>query len=126
MSCQRVHQAPSSSVLVCIVVFVMFALSACTTVTTSYGRPFDALKVGEIQRGITTVEVVIEWFGQPITKSVFGSDGEIWVYHDTAIDTKMQDFGVARDVKQKTQMRRLELFIRNGIVENHTYTEGPI
>lgn len=98
---------------------------ANTMVATKYGREFDTTKIAQLQKGVTTVAQVLDFFGEPVVKHVTGVDGEIWVYSDVTVNARFTDNSFSREVNQSSLMKRLELLIRNGVIEAFTFTTGP-
>lgn len=115
----RTYSAIASALLV-------ITLSGCATSMFSHGRPFDTTKVPMLKKGTTTKQEVVAWFGEPFTKAVTGSDGETWIYMFTQGTSKAQSYVFSVDVKTEGTMKKLDLLMKNNVVENFTYSEGGL
>ena len=61
----------------CLFLFLIFAaLAGCGTTKTT-GRDFDASKIHDIKKGVTTSEELIGLLGQPLSKSVESANGAV-------------------------------------------------
>jgi outer membrane protein assembly factor BamE (lipoprotein component of BamABCDE complex) len=105
---------------------LVLLLSGCATATFTQGRPFDTSKVSSLQKGTTTKQEVLAWFGEPFTKTVAGSDGETWFYMYTQGTSKAQSYVFSVDVKTEGNMKKLDVLMKNDIVENYTYSDGGL
>ncbi len=114
-----------SGLLVALVFAVVsVAVTGCATSTYSYGREFDTSKVPLIEKGKTTMQQVHDWFGEPFTKTVAGSDGETWVYYHTKGKATAQSVVFSTSVQTTGTTQQLQVYFTNGIVQNFTFTNG--
>jgi hypothetical protein len=115
--------------LACVgVLLIPLFLSGCATATATStgGRDFDSSKVGLIQKGVTTTSQIVSWFGQPYKTEVASATEVKWSYvwaQATANATRVP-FG-GRTVDTTGTKKELYLFIKEDIVVNYTYQEGP-
>ncbi len=84
---------------------VAATVAGCATSTYTYGKPFDTSKVALIKKGETTMQQVQDWFGEPFTKTVAGSDSETWVYMYTRGRATAQSSLFNTNVNQKETLR---------------------
>jgi hypothetical protein len=104
---------------------IALALTGCATKTITSGREFDAAKINNIQKGITTSEELAGLLGQPLTKSAQSNGEVLWNYSwkkGTATTTQGSDGPV---VTSQGNRKTLEVLIKNGLVENYTYKDDP-
>jgi outer membrane protein assembly factor BamE (lipoprotein component of BamABCDE complex) len=114
-------------------VFVLFVLlagicfSGCATSTATSGRDFDSSKVSQIQKGVTTTEQLVQMFGPPYSKTVKSETDEEWSFQ-YAVATAQARAGVLGDMKVNTvgHQKTLSVLVRDGVVINYTFNEGPI
>ncbi len=62
------------------ILILALALAGCATKTISDGRAFDAGKISDIQKGVTTADELKRLLGRPLTTSV-QPDGVVWNYY---------------------------------------------
>ncbi len=104
---------------------ICVALIGCATRTTTTGRDFDASKIGDIKKGVTTTEAVIGLLGQPFSKSVKSEDEVIWYYTSVKATSTASLGWNTPNIKTEGHKKNLELLIKNGLVVNYTLDEGP-
>jgi len=104
---------------------IAVALVGCASKSITSGREFDVAKIGSIQKGITTSDELAGLLGQPFGKSAQSADEVVWNYmwrKGTATTTRGSDGPV---VTSQGEKKTLDVLIRNGVVENYTYKDGP-
>jgi len=110
-----------------IVVFALAALlSGCATSHYSTGRDFPSANVSQISKGKTTTSELQSLFGEPFAKSPVNETDEKWVYTYTDASTHAQSYIVTMQVTTKGTQKTLDVLIRNGVVINYTFTNGPL
>ena len=104
---------------------ICVALIGCATRTTTTGREFDASKIGDIKKGVTTTEELVALLGQPFSKSVKSEDEVIWYYTRVKATSTTSLGWNSPNIKTEGQKKKLDVLIKNGIVVNYTFDEGP-
>ena len=104
---------------------VCMTLIGCVTRTTITGREFDASKIGDIKKTVTTVDELIGLIGQPFSKSVKSEDEVIWYYTRVKATSTTSLGWNSPNIKTEGHKKNLELLIKNGVVVNYTLDEGP-
>ena len=104
---------------------ICMTLIGCVTRTTITGREFDASKIGDIKKTVTTVDELIGLLGQPFSKSVKSEDEMIWYYSWVKATSKASMGWTSTNVKTEGYKKNLEVLIKNGVVVNYTLDEGP-
>ncbi len=97
----------------------------CATATSTAGRDFDGTKVADIQKGVTTTKQLIAMFGEPYSKQVHSAEEVEWVYSWATATAKATSAFVSSSVKTKGYEKTLKLLIKDDVVVNYTYLEGP-
>ena len=96
-----------------------------STSTIRRGRDFDTSKVKDIQKGKTTTQEIVQWFGQPYAKRIVSTNQIGWLYswrQSTLTVTRSANSTKGRESGYK---KRLELLISDDVVLNYTFDEGP-
>lgn len=101
-------------------------LAGCATSSYTVGAPINVENVAKIEHGKTTTENLIAMFGQPIAKSPLSATQEKWVYTYANGSATAQSYVVTMKVESQGHQQTLDLIIENGLVINHTFTDGPI
>lgn len=104
--------------------FAFVVLTGCGTTTTA-GRKFDASKIPDIQKGVTTSAELIRLIGQPLTKSVTSANEATWEYSWEKTTAETQTGSDGPVVTTAGDKRTLAVFIRNGVVVNYAYKDDP-
>jgi hypothetical protein len=106
--------------------FICAVLVGCATRTLTAGSEFDASKINAIKKGVTTSDELIKLLGQPFSKSVKSEDEVIWDYSwATATTHTGMNWWGNPNISTQGYKKLLEVLIKNGIVVNYTYDEGP-
>lgn len=100
-------------------------LSGCATSYYTAGRDFPSGSVPTIVKGKTTVNELKATFGEPFAKSPVNETDEKWVYTYTNGSAHAQSYVVTMKVTTTGTQKTLDVLIRNDVVLNYTYTEGP-
>jgi outer membrane protein assembly factor BamE (lipoprotein component of BamABCDE complex) len=108
------------SIVLILTIILTVSLSGCVTYSSSDGKNFASENVSKVVKGKTTSEEMVQLFGQPSTKTVLTASGEKWIYTYSA---EAQSYIAAIDVKNTRTQKRLDVLIRNGVVENFTFTD---
>lgn len=106
-------------------VCVLVALSGCATSNFTAGRDFSSANVLSITKGKTTVTELKSLFGEPYAKSPVSETDEKWVYTYTNGSAHAQSYVVTMKVTTTGTQKTLDVLIRNDVVINYTYSEGP-
>ena len=104
---------------------ICVALIGCVTRTTTTGTDFDASKIGDIKKGVTTTEELVGLLGQPFSKSVKSADEVIWYYTRVKATSTASLGWNSPNIKTEGHKKNLELLIKDGVVVNYTFDEGP-
>lgn len=97
----------------------------CATATSTVGTDFDGAKVSEIKKGVTTSSELVALFGPPTSKSVKSETDVEWVFSWATATAKASMGWTAPDVKTKGYKKTLSVLVRNDVVVNFAYDEGP-
>jgi hypothetical protein len=107
-----------------LLLFVLVAVSGCGTTTTT-GRKFDASKIHDIQKGVTTSEELIRLLGEPLSKSATSANQAVWEYSwkKATTETKSSPEGPVTTIDG--DKKTLTVSIKNGVVINYVYKDEP-
>jgi hypothetical protein len=98
-------------------------LAGCFSSSYQYGRDFDAGIAREIEKGKTPARYILERIGEPMLKTPLSATEEKWIYQKTKGNTQVGFMGTSATGSQAT--KTLDLFIKDGIVQNFTFTDAP-
>ena len=104
---------------------ISVATVGCMTHNTSYtnGKDFSGENVAKIVKNETTANAVIQMFGEPFTKTTVSGTEEKWLYTYTSGTASVKQSFIAVGNVQTTENRKsLDIFLKNGVVTNFTYT----
>jgi outer membrane protein assembly factor BamE (lipoprotein component of BamABCDE complex) len=101
------------------------ALSGCATSHFTAGRDFSSANVSSITKGKTTTTELKSMFGEPYAKSAVSETDEKWVYTYTNGSAHAQSYVVTMKVTTTGTQKTLDVLIRNDVVINYTFSEGP-
>jgi outer membrane protein assembly factor BamE (lipoprotein component of BamABCDE complex) len=104
---------------------VCIALSGCATSHFTAGRDFSSANVSSITKGKTTTTELKAMFGEPYAKSAVSETDEKWVYTYTNGSAHAQSYVVTMKVTTTGTQKTLDVLIRNDVVINYTFSEGP-
>jgi len=102
------------------------AIAGCsTTWTSTSGRDFDAAKIAEIKKGVTTAAELVVMFGQPYSKSVKTENDVEWTYSWVKASSTTSSGWSVENIRTTGQKKHLSVLVRNDVVVNYSYDEGP-
>lgn len=104
---------------------VFVAVTGCATSSYSVGRDFSVANVGNIVKGKTTHAELVQWFGEPFSKTVVSETEEKWLYTHHAGTASAQSYVFTTKVQTTGNQKTLDVLLKNGVVTNFTFTEGP-
>ena len=96
-----------------------------STSTIRKGRDFDTSKVKDIQKGKTTSQEIVQWFGQPSAKKIISTNQIGWLYAWRQSTITVNRTAKTAKGKETGYRKRLELLITDEVVSNYTFDEGP-
>jgi outer membrane protein assembly factor BamE (lipoprotein component of BamABCDE complex) len=99
--------------------------TAKSTTTVRRGRDFDSSKVKDIQKGKTSTQEIIQWFGQPYAKKIVSTNQVGWLYSWRQSTVTVNRSGATVKGQETGFRKRLELLIGDDVVMNYTFEEGP-
>ena len=99
----------------------IFVIGCAQTSHSVMGTAIDPANVQAIEKNVTTADQITQKFGAPMNKAMTDG-GEIWTY--MYMDTQGTTGLTSTQVSGKQQ--KLDVMIKDGIVVNYTYNEGPI
>lgn len=102
-----------------------FVMAGCATSNYSVGRDFPSENVSKIVKGKTTAKELVQMFGQPYMKTVISATEERWMYTYSHGSATAQSYVFTMNVQSKGTQKTLDLLLKNGVVENYTFAEGP-
>jgi len=100
--------------------------SNCRSIHYSVGEDFNSADISSIERGKTTAAELVSTFGEPFSKTVISEDEEKWIYTHASGTAKAQNYLVTMRVESEGIQKTLDLLLKDGVVVNYTYNEGPI
>ena len=100
-------------------------LGACATSHYTAGRDFPSASVASITKGKTTTAELKALFGEPYMKSAVSETDEKWLYTYTSGSAHAQSYVVTMKVTNTGKQKTLDVLIRNDLVINYTFSEGP-
>ena len=104
---------------------ICLALGGCATSHFTAGRDFSSANVASITKGKTTTAELKSLFGEPYAKSPVSETDEKWVYTYTNGSAHAQSYVVTMKVTTTGTQKTLDVLIRNDLVINYTFSEGP-
>lgn len=105
--------------------FCAVLVSGCADSEFRYGRDFPTEHVGRVVKGRTTAAEMRQWFGEPFSKAPLSATEERWLYTHAAGTARAQSFIVGAAVQSSSRHKTLDVLLRDGVVTNYTFTEGP-
>ena len=112
--------------LTTILLSIFVVLSGCATSSYSTGRDFNSSSVNQIIKGETTRADLLQMLGQPFSKTVMSENEEKWIYMYSSGTAKAQSYVFTMKVESTGRQKMLDILLRDGIVTNYTYNEGPM
>jgi outer membrane protein assembly factor BamE (lipoprotein component of BamABCDE complex) len=104
----------------------ILSLAGCATANYTAGRDFTQESVSQIIKGKTTGEELTALMGQPDAKAVMSATEEKWTYQYINTTSSAQSYVVSMSVETTGIRKLLDVLIKDGVVINYAYTEGPI
>lgn len=104
---------------------ICIALGGCATSHFTAGRDFPSDRVASITKGKTSTAELKSLFGEPYAKSAVSETDEKWVYSYTNGSAHAQSYVVTMKVTTTGTQKTLDVLIRNDVVINYTFSEGP-
>lgn len=101
-------------------------LGGCASSNYSVGKPFNVANVTSITNGKTTKDDLVTLFGQPYMKTPLSATQEKWIYTYVSGTSSVKSYVVTAEVSTSGTQQTLDLFIENGVVVNHTFTDNPL
>jgi hypothetical protein len=102
-----------------------FVLGGCATSHYTVGRDFSSENVARLEKGKTTTKDLKFFFGEPFAKSALSETDEKWIYTYTNGSAHAQSYVVTMKVTNTGTQKTLDVLIRNDVVINYTFNEGP-
>lgn len=100
--------------------------AGCATSNYTYGRDFPSENAKQIVKGKTTTAQLVQIVGEPFTKNVISATEEKWIYTYANGSSTAQSYVITMKVKTTGQQKTLDVLIKNGVVANYVYNEGPM
>lgn len=107
------------------VIGICFVLGGCATSHYTAGRDFSSANVASITKSKTTTAELKSLFGEPYAKSAVSETDEKWIYTYTNGSAHAQNYVVTMKVTTTGTQKTLDVLIRNDVVINYTFSEGP-
>ncbi|AGE25880.1 MULTISPECIES: hypothetical protein [Pseudomonas] len=107
------------------VIGMCFVLGGCATSHYTAGRDFSSANVASITKSKTTTSELKSLFGEPYAKSAVSETDEKWIYTYTSGSAHAQNYVVTMKVTTTGTQKTLDVLIRNDVVINYTFSEGP-
>ena len=67
----------------------------------------------------------MQFFGEPFTKTVISETEEKWIYTYGSGTATAQSYVLTTKVESKGNQKTLDVLLKNGIVTNFSFAEGP-
>ena len=112
--------------LLVVFLLILFALIGCATSNYTVGKDFDSTLVKKIEKGKTTSDDLFQMFGYPFSKTVVTENEEKWIYMYSSGTAKAQSYIITTKASTTGQQKMLDILIKDGVVINFTYNEGPM
>ena len=104
---------------------ICVALGDCATSHFTAGRDFPSASVTSITKCKTTTSDLKSLFGEPYAKSAISETDEKWIYTQANGSAHAQSIVVTMKVTTTGTQKTLDVLIRNDVVINYTFSEGP-
>jgi outer membrane protein assembly factor BamE (lipoprotein component of BamABCDE complex) len=101
-------------------------LSGCATATFTAGRDFNTSYVSSIEKGKTRSSELIGMMGAPYSKTVNSDGSQTWQWFYSNGKSHAQSYMFKMDVQTQMTGKQLIATLRNDIVENFSFTDGPL
>jgi hypothetical protein len=113
--------------MIVLIAFGILALTVgCATSTYTFGRDFPGESANQITKGKTTSADLVKIFGEPFSKNVISATEEKWVYSYGSSTSSAQSYVITMKVKTTGQQKTLDVLLKNGVVVNYVFNEGPM
>ena len=103
---------------------IVQVLAGCATSNYSVGMEFDSTNVEKIEKGVTKSSQLVEWFGEPYTKTVISGTEEKWIYMYSSGTATASSGILTMKLENSGTQKTLDVLISNGVVVNYAYSEG--
>ena len=113
------------SIAIALSLVVVLFVSGCATSSYSVGRDFPSQNVSKIVKGKTTSTELVRLFGEPSFKTVISATEEKWIYTHSSGTASAQSYVFTTKVQTTGQQKMLDILLKNGVVTNFAFTEGP-
>lgn len=100
-------------------------IMGCATSNYKYGRDFPGENAKQIVKGKTTTAQLVQMVGEPFSKQVISETEEKWTYTYINGSVTAQNYLVTIKAKTTGQQKSLDVLIKNGVVTNYVFNEGP-
>jgi len=119
------HVIKSLAMLFCLPALALY-VSGCTTTTAIAGRDFDSSKIAQIQNGVSKASEIRSCYGEPYRTEVVSATEVKWQYSWARATAHVPFvlFG-SQTVDTEGVQKELWLRIKDNVVVNYTYEEGP-
>lgn len=107
------------------IISALLLITGCATSNVLIGKHFSSENVQQIVKGETTTSDLVALFGHPSYKGVLTADEEKWIYMYIESTAKAQSYLLIMNVQSTGTQKTLDILIKNGIVINYTFNEGP-
>ena len=107
------------------IIALLILISGCASTSYSVGKSFSSESVAKIIKGKTTSAQLVQLFGEPFTKSVISANEEKWIYMHSSGTSSAQSYVFTMDVKTTGTQKTLDILLKDGVVINYAFTEGP-
>jgi outer membrane protein assembly factor BamE (lipoprotein component of BamABCDE complex) len=107
-----------------LLLLIVTALAGCGTTQTT-GRDFDAAKIHDIKKGVTTGDELVRLLGQPLSKSNESANGAVWEYSWKKATAYATTSSAGTVIKTEGDLKTLTVLIKNGVVVSYTFKDDP-
>lgn len=107
------------------IIALLILMSGCVSTSYSVGKSFSSDSVTKIIKGKTTSAQLIQLFGEPFTKSLISANEEKWIYMHSSSTSSAKSYVFTMEVKTTGTQKTLDILLKDGVVINYAFTEGP-
>jgi hypothetical protein len=112
-----------TKLLACLIIALC---GGCATATFTTGRDFNSAYVSSIEKGKTRSSDLVAQMGAPYSKTVNSDGSQTWQWLYSNGKTHAQSKIFSMDVKTEMTGKQLITTLRNDVVENFSFTDGPL
>lgn len=102
-------------------VFAFLLVGCVQNMRSESGAPIDKNLVALIHKDQTTEQDILNWFGEPVEKTVVNETDTHWTYINAVSLVSTNTITLKTDTKTSRDV--LDIIFRNGVVLNYTFSQ---